>query len=118
MRGQRPFSVFKEAFGRGVLTKPQVWKIIMFRTIALAAAIGTLAVPAFADSVKVNLAGLDAQTAHAKIVQAAEQACNTELQGSPIDHYYGMSPCVEDSVAAAEAKIAGDHHYAAVQNGR
>jgi hypothetical protein len=70
----------------------------MFRTIALAVALGALAVPAFADSVKVNVAGLDAPTAHAKIVLAAEQVCNTALQSSTIEHYYGMAPCVEDSV--------------------
>jgi hypothetical protein len=89
----------------------------MFRTLVLAAALGAFAASANAAAVKVNVAGLDAKTAHAKIVRAAESACNAVLQDSAIDRYYGLAPCVSDAVAAAEARFAaGDHHFAAVQN--
>jgi hypothetical protein len=91
--------------------------MIMFRTIALAVALGSLALPAAAASVKVNIAGLDAKSAHEKIVRAAEQACNAVLQDSAIARYYEMTPCVDDAVAVAEAKFAAnDHHYASVQS--
>jgi len=89
----------------------------MFRTLVLAAALGTFAVSANAASIKVNIAGLDAKTAHVKIVRAAETACSAALQDSAVIRYYEMSPCIDDAVAAAEAKFAADeHHFAAVQN--
>lgn len=89
----------------------------MFRTIALAATLGALALPAGAASVKINIAGLDAKTAHARIVRAAESACSAALQDSATVRYYEMSLCVDDAVAATEAKLAAnDHHYASVQN--
>jgi hypothetical protein len=89
----------------------------MFRTLVLAAVLGTFAASANAASVKVNVAGLDSKAAHTKIVHAAEAACNAVLQESAIDRYYGMSPCVTDAVAAAEARFAAnEHHFAAVQN--
>ena len=89
----------------------------MFRTIAVAATIGALALPACAASVTVNIAGLDAKAAHARIVRAAEAACSAALQDSAIVRYYEMTPCIDDAVAAAEAKFAAnDHHYASVQN--
>ena len=93
----------------------------MFRTIALAAvlggaALGAAALPASAASVKVNIAGLDAKTAHAHIVRAAQAACSAELTDSAVVRYYEMTPCVNDAVAAAEAKYAtNEHHYASVQ---
>ena len=89
----------------------------MFRTIAIAAVVGALALPAGAASVKVNIAGLDAKAAHAAIVHAAAAACSATLQDSPVVRYYEMSPCIDDAVAAAEAKFASnDHHFAGVQN--
>ena len=89
----------------------------MFRSLALAAVLGAVAVPAFADSVTVNVAGLDAKAAHVKIVRAAQDVCNTVLQDDAVSHYYGMGPCVDEAVAAAEAKFAAaDHHFASVQN--
>ena len=90
----------------------------MFRTIAVAAVLGSLALPAGAASVKVNVAGLDAKTAHAQIVRAAQTACSAALQDSPTVRYYEMSPCIDDAVAAAEAKFAAanDHRYAGVAN--
>ena len=89
----------------------------MFRIIALAATLGALALPAGAASVKVNIAGLDAKTAHAHIVRVAQTACSATLQDSPVVRYYEMTPCIDDAVAAAEAKYAAnDHHYASVEN--
>jgi len=89
----------------------------MFRTIALAATLGAFALPAGAASVTVNIAGLDAKTAHARIVHAAAAACSAALQESATVRYYEMTPCIDDAVAAAEAKFAAnDHHYASVQN--
>jgi hypothetical protein len=89
----------------------------MFRTIALAATLGAIALPAAAASVTVNIAGLDAKTAHARIVHAAEVACSAALQESATVRYYEMPPCINDAVAAAEAKYAAnEHHFASVQN--
>ena len=91
----------------------------MFRTIALAvlgaAVLGTAALPA--ASVTVNVAGLDAKTAHAHIVRAAQTACSIALTDSAVVRYYEMSPCVNEAVAAAEAKYAAsEHNYASVQS--
>ena len=50
----------------------------MFRKLALAAAVAAFAVPAFAATqVTINVTGLDAKSAHAVIVQAAEKACQS-----------------------------------------
>jgi hypothetical protein len=87
-----------------------------FRALALATALGALSLPAAAASVKVNIAGLDAKTAHAHIVRAAQAACSVALTESAVVRYYEMTPCVNDAVAAAEAKYAAsEHHYASVQ---
>ena len=93
----------------------------MFRTIALAvlgaAVLGAAALPAAAASVTVNVAGLDAKTAHAHIVRAAQTACSIALTDSAVVRYYEMSPCVNEAVAAAEAKYAAsEHNYASVQS--
>jgi UrcA family protein len=91
--------------------------MIMFRTLAFAAALGALALPAAAASVKINIAGLDAKTAHAHIVRAAQAACSAALNESPVVRYYDMGPCIDDAVAATEAKLAAnEHHYASVQS--
>jgi UrcA family protein len=99
------------------LKKPQVWKNDMFRSLALAAALGAMALPAAAASVKVNIAGLDAKTAHARIVRAAETVCSAELPDSAVVRYYEMPSCITEATATAEAKFAArDHRYASVQN--
>jgi UrcA family protein len=90
----------------------------MYRTLVLASALGALALPAAAaTTLKVNIAGLDAKAAHAKIVRAAEMACTTELSdASPYEQVYARTACVRDAVAEAEAKIAsagGDPRLAA-----
>lgn len=89
----------------------------MFRTLAIVAALAGAALPAAAASVTVNIAGLDAKAAHAKIVRAAEAACSAVLNDGAVVRYYEMSPCISDAVAAAEAKYAAnDHRFASVQN--
>ena len=91
----------------------------MFRALVLAAALGALAVPASAESVKVNVTGLDAKAAHAKIVHAAVQACTAALADSAMDFFYEMPTCVADTVADAEAKYAAnERRFASGQNGR
>jgi hypothetical protein len=78
----------------------------MSRTLVLAALIGAFALPAAAASVTVNVAGLDAKTAHEKIVDAARHACSIELStGSNVVQYYTQDACVAEAVAAAEAKL-------------
>jgi hypothetical protein len=83
----------------------------MYRTLALAAALGALAVPAAADSVvKVNIAGLDANAARAKIVKAAQSACRIELRDEPsFDQYYELPVCIGDAVTSARPD---DRHLA------
>jgi hypothetical protein len=89
-----------------------------FRALVLAAAVTGFALPAAAASVKVNVAGLDAKTAHVQIVKAAEAACSSALADESL-RYYSMSDCITEAVAATEAKFAANaHRYASVQNGR
>ena len=80
----------------------------MFRKFALAAAVAAFAVPAFAGTeVTVNVAGLDAKSAHAVIVQAAQKACQAELADqSSLVKFYTHAECITDSVNQAEAKFA------------
>jgi len=80
----------------------------MFRKFALAATIAAFAVPAFASTqVTVNVAGLDAKSAHAVIVQAAQKACQAELSDqSALVRFYTHSECITDTVKEAEAKYA------------
>jgi hypothetical protein len=80
----------------------------MIRKFAIAAAIAAIAAPAFAGTqVTINVAGLDAKTAHAAIVQAAQQACRAELAGeSSLVQFYTHADCVTSTVATAEAKYA------------
>ena len=80
-----------------------------FRAIALASALGGLALPAAAASVKVNVAGLDAKAAHVQIVRAAEAVCSSALADQTL-RYYSMSSCIDETVAATEAKFAANDH--------
>ena len=89
-----------------------------FRALMLAAAVAGSALPAAAASVKVNVSGLDAKTAHVQIVKAAATACSSALADESL-RYYSMSDCINDAVASTEAKVAANsHRYAIVQNGR
>jgi len=85
----------------------------MIRTLVLAAAIGSFAVPAFAASVTVNVAGLDAKTAHAKIIQAASTACSIAMSDtSDFDQYYSHAACVTEAANRAEAQLEAQQHSA------
>lgn len=88
------------------------------RAIALAAVLGALALPAAAASVKVNIAGLDAKTAHARIVLAAQTACSAAFGDDPL-RFYALPSCIDETVASTEAKYASNaRRLASVQNGR
>jgi UrcA family protein len=85
------------------------------RAFALVGALAVLASPAAADSLKVNVSGLDAKTAHARIVQAAEQVCGGVLADEPL-RLFVYTSCVDDAVAATEAKLAAnERHLAALR---
>ena len=89
------------------------------RAISLAAALGALAFPAAAASVKVNINGLDAKAAHTQIVRAAATVCSAALADQPL-RYYAVGSCITEAVAATEAKFAAnEHRYALLPtNGR
>jgi hypothetical protein len=89
------------------------------RAITLAAALGALAFPAAAASVKVNITGLDSKAAHAQIVRAAATVCSAALADQPL-RYYAIGACIDQAVATTEAKFAAnDHRYAMLPaNGR
>ena len=78
----------------------------MIRKFAIAAAIAAFAMPAFAGTqVTINVAGLDAKSAHAAIEQAAQQACRAELANeTSLVQFYTHVDCMNATVAAAEAK--------------
>jgi len=83
----------------------------MYRTLstaALGATIATaLALPAAAaTTVKVDVAGLSAPAAHARIVTAAKAACRVEMRdATTFEQYYLRKGCINDAVAAAESQL-------------
>lgn len=85
----------------------------MIRKSIIAAAFGLVtfgALSANAASVTVNVGNLDAKAAHAKIVEAAAQACREEFNAaSPLEAHYGLSACIADTTEAAEAQLAARH---------
>jgi hypothetical protein len=80
----------------------------MFRTLALAAVLGSMALPALADTkVTVNVVGLDSKAAHTVIYRAAQEACRGELSDeSQLVQFYNRPSCITHAVATAEAKLA------------
>jgi len=83
----------------------------MLRSLAIAAAFVAVALPAAAASVTVDITGLDRAAAHAKITQAAVEACRVAMnEESPIAQYYDHDSCVTEAVSAAEAKLAETNH--------
>ena len=74
---------------------------------ALAAIVGLAASPVAAASLKVNVAGVDAKTAHVRVVKAAEAVCSSVLANEPLS-YYLMPSCIDETVAATEAKFAAN----------
>lgn len=82
---------------------------------ALVAALGLAASPAAAASLKVNVAGLDAKTTHAKIFRAAQAVCSAVLADEPMSHYV-MADCIDETVAATESKFAANERHLASLN--
>jgi len=86
------------------------------RALAVAGVIAAVAAPAFAESVTVKVAGLDAKAAHAQILRAAREVCTQVLADEPLQHYV-LADCITDAAQATEAKIAAnERHLASVQN--
>ena len=83
----------------------------MLRTLSIAAigmaSAAALAFPAAADTtVKVDVNGLTASEAHARILEAAKAACKTELRNSTtFEQYYQWNGCLNDAVANAESHM-------------
>jgi hypothetical protein len=79
----------------------------MLKSLVIAAALAATALPTFAASVTVNISGLDAKAAHAKIEKAAVDACRVAMnEESSVAQYYDRSACITETVAATEAKLA------------
>jgi hypothetical protein len=79
----------------------------MFRKFLLAAAIGALSVPAFAEPAKVtvNVAGMDAKAAHEAIFHAAQVACREALADeTDLVKFYVRADCISGAIAAADTK--------------
>ncbi len=87
----------------------------MIRKSIIAAAFGIVtfgatAMAANAASVTVNVGNLDAKAAHAKIVEAAGEACRQEVNmNSPLEAHYSLPACIADTTEAAEAELAARH---------
>ncbi len=81
----------------------------MLRILALSLAGASLALPAAAEtSLRINVAGLDAPSAHAAIVRAARAACQIELrESSTFEQHYHRLDCIEGAVARAESNVGG-----------
>jgi len=83
----------------------------MLRTLSIAALGATLgaalAFPAAAETtLKIDVTGLDAPAAHARILQAAKAACRVELRNAtPFDQYVQWNGCISDAVAHAESAL-------------
>ena len=78
----------------------------MLKSLVIAAALAATALPAFAASVTVDISGLDAKAAHAKIEQAAIAACRVAMnEESPVAQYYDHDQCISEAVSAAETKL-------------
>jgi hypothetical protein len=94
----------------------------MLRTLSvaavLAASVTAFALPAAADTtVKVDVTGLPAPQAHARIVQAAKTACRIEFRNSTtFEQYYQWSGCINDSVATAESQLRATASTASTAN--
>jgi hypothetical protein len=88
----------------------------MVRTLLLAAALGALALPAFAEtSVKVDLTGMDAKAAHTAILRAAQAACRVELNDeSPLELFYDRPDCLSDAIDRTEASLSATATNASV----
>jgi len=80
----------------------------MTRTLSVAALLGVaFALPAAAETtIKVDVSGLDAPAAHARVLAAAKAACRIELRNSTtFEQYYQRVGCIKDAVAQAESQM-------------
>lgn len=79
----------------------------MIRILSIAALGAALALPAAAETtVKVDVTGLDAPAAHARILRAAKAACRIELRNSStFEQYYQQPGCINEAVAHAESDL-------------
>ena len=87
----------------------------MLRTLSIAFLGAAVALPATAETlVKVNVAGLDAAAAHARVLKAAQAACRVELRNAtPFEQYYQWTGCIKDAAAHAEAEMKAQQALAA-----
>jgi hypothetical protein len=87
------------------------------RALVAACTLAAVAAPAFAESVTVKVAGLDAKAAHEQIVRAAREVCTQVLADEPLVHYV-LADCINEAAAATEAKFAAnERHLARLQTG-
>jgi hypothetical protein len=78
----------------------------MIRALALAATLSLALPAAAATSVKINVAGLDAASAHTAIVRAAKTACRIELRdASTFELHYHWVDCVDGAIARAASNL-------------
>jgi UrcA family protein len=79
----------------------------MLRTLSIAALGAALSLPAAAETtVKVDVTGLAAPAAHARIVRAAKAACQAELRNTAwFDWYIQWNGCINDAIAHAESDL-------------
>jgi len=86
----------------------------MFRTSLLAAAAtAVLASQVLAAEITINVAGLDAKAAHAKILAGAHRVCEIETRdASAIEQPYALFDCVNDAVARAMVTMAANKEKA------
>ncbi|HTI67624.1 MAG TPA: hypothetical protein VL460_08805 [Caulobacteraceae bacterium] len=77
----------------------------MIRTLTALSALAavSLATPAFADDIRVDLAGKTPAEAYAAISRAADTACSTSL--TPREWLHLRASCVAETVEATLAKI-------------
>jgi len=87
----------------------------MFRTSLITFAVAAVALHASAATrITVNVAGLDAKAARAKITSGARTACAKETENvSIIEQPYAQSECVNDAVERAVATLAAQRAKAA-----
>ncbi len=60
-----------------------------------------------AEGIAINLVGKSPQTVQAEIVKAAQTVCTKAIAEDALEHSYGsIDECVNQTVAAAKAKLA------------
>ena len=73
----------------------------MIRILTVAAAVASLAAPAFAaDSIRISTTGKSPEQLHAEITKAAKSLCDFAVQNATFPREE-MAACMKDTVAAA-----------------